>query len=187
MDRTCATNVDHCPWMGVCIGHNNRRFFIRFLVYLDCCCFLVVWVVVRERLASIVFGYCRGGAVCVYGYYWGYYCGVWYLSYLDCTQRQDHPLVLRNPRWLPTQHQFGHQLLDNIRHQKRPTGIITHIYPNGLQRLRMEPTQKQLNNLTGLKLPHPAHPMNPPTPTNPSPTPTLIPKNALYPLPNHQK
>ena len=147
--------------------------------------FWCIWTVAVFWLFGLLLGrdwpvwfFCifRGGAVCVYGYDWGYYCCVWSLSYLDCTQRQDYPLVLRNPRWLPAQQQFGHQLLDNIRHQKRPTGIIAHIYPNGLQRLRMEPTKQQLN-LTGLKLVHPAHPMNPPTPTNPSPTPTLIPKN----------
>ncbi len=43
--------------MGVCIGHNNRRYFIRFLLYLDLACFLVVALIVREHLPSKLYGY----------------------------------------------------------------------------------------------------------------------------------
>lgn len=42
MDRTFFSNLDHCPWLGTCIGHFNRRYFIRFLTYLSLVCFLFV-------------------------------------------------------------------------------------------------------------------------------------------------
>lgn len=55
MDRKMFIHIlDHCPWMGVCIGHENRRYFIRFLLYLALSCFLVVTLCVRLNLPSIV-------------------------------------------------------------------------------------------------------------------------------------
>lgn len=33
MDRTLHVYTDHCPWIGNCVGHHNRRYFINFLTY----------------------------------------------------------------------------------------------------------------------------------------------------------
>jgi hypothetical protein len=28
-------NEDHCPWIGTCVGHHNRRYFLNYLTYLN--------------------------------------------------------------------------------------------------------------------------------------------------------
>ena len=47
-------NIDHCPWMGVCIGHTNRRYFVKFLTYLPAACFTVVALVITLDMPSIL-------------------------------------------------------------------------------------------------------------------------------------
>ena len=55
MDRNCFMNIDHCPWMGTCIGHQNRRFFVNFLTYL---CFgigLILYLIHEAHIFGILF------------------------------------------------------------------------------------------------------------------------------------
>ena len=33
MDRKNIDYEDHCPWIGTCVGHHNRRYFNNFLSY----------------------------------------------------------------------------------------------------------------------------------------------------------
>ena len=140
MDRKWICNVDHCPWMGVCIGHNNRRYFIRFLLYLDLACFLVVGLVVREHLPSKLYGYFRGWGVYVYVDYWDYYWGVWVIPLVDSSPRPYYTIILRNTRWVQAQQQCTYKLHHCFRYYQYCTCIITHLYPTRLQRLRMGST-----------------------------------------------
>ena len=34
MDRILLIDLDHCPWIGNCVGHHNRQYFVNFLTYL---------------------------------------------------------------------------------------------------------------------------------------------------------
>lgn len=35
MDRIFFVNSDHCPWIGQCVGHHNRSYFMNFLLYTE--------------------------------------------------------------------------------------------------------------------------------------------------------
>ena len=57
MDRNYSLIIDHCPWMGTCIGHHNRRFFIKFLTYLVLACLLVMSLINALLLPRKFFPY----------------------------------------------------------------------------------------------------------------------------------
>ena len=48
-------NVDHCPWMGTCIGHQNRRFFINFLTYVCFGIMLILYLLNTTHAASTAY------------------------------------------------------------------------------------------------------------------------------------
>ena len=50
MDRNFSVMVDHCPWMGTCIGQQNRAYFIKFLSYLTGGSYLVVTLIHEFRM-----------------------------------------------------------------------------------------------------------------------------------------
>ena len=33
MDRSFVLTLDHCPWIGGCMGHHNRQYFNNFITY----------------------------------------------------------------------------------------------------------------------------------------------------------
>ena len=43
-------NLDHCPWMGTCVGHYNRQYFINFLTYVTSVSFFYVQMMREFRL-----------------------------------------------------------------------------------------------------------------------------------------
>lgn len=55
MDRKFWLIIDHCPWMGTCVGHYNRRYFIKFLTYLTMSVLLVAHLYITLHLPSIIY------------------------------------------------------------------------------------------------------------------------------------
>ena len=75
MCNHCVERYDHhCPWLGVCIGNYNYKYFMMFLMFLNIvsvmatgCCIAVVIIMVQDKqpvvdyLIEIIVGIVAGG------------------------------------------------------------------------------------------------------------------------------
>lgn len=133
-------NEDHCPWLGTCIGYQNRRFFINFLTYLNVGMGMILVLLAQvhplSRICNIScrYSWCVCFSCC-YEYFFG---GFYSISLAACTVGQNNPWTLFHRPSVSRIMQFPWEYQNSVRKLQPIPHVPAHLPFPPSARVRME-------------------------------------------------
>lgn len=127
MDRIYCVNKDHCPWMGTCIGHNNRQYFINFLTYVALVAIVYICMMLDFHMKSKIYGQYRKRNLLLHVFN---ISGDWSVQLISLDNRslwEDNSRSLPNIGWLHTFPFNFDQFPNYIWNQKCVYGFTTNM------------------------------------------------------------